>query len=132
MRKGAGILAFCVLLAAVALPLSAQQKDPPRMLTFLSYTATLSIFTDTVLSYEALWNHKCYESNLFWVPLMKYPPLVMTLDMAIGAGVTLLARRLWRTDNKALAWAVVIAVNVVQGYCLWYQWQLRRDGRWEK
>jgi hypothetical protein len=129
MHKGAGLL---ILFLSAALPLSGQQKEPPRLLTFLSCTATASIFADTVLTYDAIWNHNCYESNLLWAPLMKCPPLVMTLDMVIGAGVTLLAERLWRTDNKVLAWALVISVNVVQGYCLWYQWQLRRDARWEK
>jgi len=99
------------------------------LLTFLSCTISASIFADTALTYDALWNHGCYESNLFWAPLMKYPPLVMTLDMAIGAGVTILAERLYRKD-KALAWALVISVNVVQGYCLYYHWQLRRDKRW--
>jgi hypothetical protein len=130
MSKGAGLIVLIV--SVLALPPSAQQEEPPRLLTFLSYTATLSIFADTALTYEAIWNHNCYESNLLWASVMKYPPVVMALDGLIGAGVTLLAERLYRTDNKALAWALVIGVNIVQAYCLYYHWQLRRDARWGK
>lgn len=124
MRKWAGIL---LIILGMALPASSQ--DTPKLMTFLSYTATTSIFIDTGLTYEALWNHNCYEANILWRPLMKHPPLVMTLDLAIGAGITILAHKLY-PRNKTLAWAVVIGANIVQGYFLYYHWTLRRDPRW--
>ena len=130
MKRGAGLI-LILILGVLALPLSAQQQEPPKLLTFLSCTISASIFADTALTYDALWNHNCYEGNFLWRPLLKYPPLVMTLDMAISAGVTLLADRLYRKD-KVLAWALVIGVNLVQAYCLYYHWQLRQNKRWGK
>jgi hypothetical protein len=115
-----------LLILALASPVYSQEQKPPQLLTFFSYTATLSIFTDTIITYDIILNHNCVESNPLWRPIMKYPPLVMTLDMGIATGITLLADHLYRKDHKTLAWVLLIAVNVGQAYVIIHNLRLAR------
>jgi len=129
MKKGAGL--FITLILSIALPLSAQKGEPPVAFRFLSFTFSSMVMADTVLTWDAIHNHNCYEGNPFWVPIIDKPALVVPLDLAICAGVSIGARWLYG-KNKALAWTFLLVANVIQGYYVLYQFGLRQDERWEE
>ena len=71
----------------------------------LQYSAVMSINLDTVLTYDAIWNHGAIEGNPVVASYIKNIPLTIGIDLAINTAL------LWGTSTSirptSIAWCVV-------------------------
>lgn len=91
----------------------------------LQFSAVMSINLDTVLTYEALWNHGAREGNPIVASYIKNVPLTVGIDFAINTALLWGTSKLYK-KNKPLSYAIVIGVNLIQAYCFYLHYRLRQ------
>lgn len=91
----------------------------------LQYSAVMSINLDTVLTYDAIWNHGAREGNPLAASYIKNIPLTIGIDLAINTALLWGTSKLYK-KNKPLSYAIVIGVNLLQAYCLYLHYRLRQ------
>jgi len=92
----------------------------------LQYSAVMSINLDTVLTYEALWNHSAREGNPVVASYIKNVPLTVGIDLAINTALLWGTSKLYK-KNKPLSYSIVIGVNLIQAYCFYLHYRLRQQ-----
>jgi hypothetical protein len=85
----------------------------------------MSINLDTVLTYDAIWNHGAREGNPLAASYIKNIPLTIGIDLAINTALLWGTSKLYK-KNKPLSYAIVIGVNLLQAYCLYLHYRLRQ------
>jgi len=83
------------------------------------------IWSDTVLTYDALWNRGCKERNPIVGLYINKPVVTLAVDMVLVWGCIKLGDKLYKID-KRLGWLFVGGIYLVQGYMLYQHWQIRR------
>lgn len=114
---------FIIFILLLTTPLYAEEfkiersfNDKPIFNT-LQFTGYALIDLDTFCTYRSRWHYGLGEANPFWRTILDKPALVFALDMAIKTGI------IWGTSwlykkNKAVAYFLIAAVNIVQIYCV--------------
>ncbi len=92
----------------------------------LQYSAVMSINLDTILTYDALWNHGAREGNPVVASYINNVPLTIGIDLAINTALLWGTSKLYK-KNKPLSYAIVIGVNLLQAYCLYLHYRLRQQ-----
>lgn len=112
---------FLFTAAFLVLPVRAEKDLAFKSLQF---SAVTNINVDTFLTYEGIWNRGFGEANPFWQQIIDKPALVLSLDMAINTAILWGTTEIYKKD-KLLAYAVVIGINLVQGYYLYKHFRAR-------
>jgi len=116
---------LCLAMVGVLALAVAGQAEDRTPLTILCLSGSALIFADTLLTFDAIKNWNCGESNPLWRPIIHRPALVLTIDLGICAGMTWGVHKIWKKD-KVLAYMLVIAVNAIQLYYMYRHWEVRR------
>lgn len=93
--------------------------DDKPIFNFLQYSSWVLIDLDMVCTYKSIWQYggRIREVNPFWRSIIDKPPLVFTVTTLINVGIFLGTSKLYK-KNKFLAYVIIVAVNIVEIYCI--------------
>lgn len=117
-----------VLLIILTYPLQANDV----IFRSLQFSAVTSINLDTALAYDAIWNYGAEEKNIIVKLYINNMPLTLGIDCAMNIALVWGTSKLYNNKKKwgkPLAYAIIIAVNLVQAYILYEHYQFRKGLR---
>ncbi len=93
----------------------------------LRFSAVVSINLDTALTYDAINRYGAREGNPLVAAYIDNVPLTLGIDFMMNAALIWGTSKIYK-KNKPLAYAIVIGVNLIQAYCFYTHYRLRRRG----
>lgn len=96
----------------------------------LQFSAVTSINLDTALTYDAIWRHGAKEGNPLVALYIDNLPLTLGIDCAFNAALIWGTNKIYKNGKswgKPLAYAIVIAVNLIQAYTFYEHWLFRQQ-----
>jgi len=91
----------------------------------LQFSAVVSINLDTALTYDAINRYGAREGNPIIASYIDNVPLTLGIDFMINTALIWGTNKIYK-KNKPLAYAIVIGVNLIQAYCFYTHYRLRR------
>ena len=95
----------------------------------LQFSAVTSINLDTAFTYNAIWRYGAKEGNPIVALYIDSVPLTLGIDLAFNAALIWGTNKIYKNNKswgKPLAYAIVVAVNLIQAYTFYEHWQFRQ------
>ncbi len=121
-------LFFVVLIIPVnANDFSLSKTKPKPVFSLLQFTGVALIKADLVVTYHSIWNSKGMigELNPLWRGLLNKPTFMFVTYSLINIGIVIGTNWLYK-KNKTLAWVFIVAVNVIEIYCVYAHLRLQK------